>query len=266
MKQQKMKRKRDSSKRPKKDKSSKSGGGGGHLFTSASIDSLDSALSAYLLSPIAQSATFDNELHAYKYVNAGVPITCGGLINTLKYAYYPKYEDNYKKRRRKSAKLVGSTSKQGKQIDSEIAAVIEGRLRKKPHPMAEAILKELKSMGHQLQAAQVPVPLANNTLKMTQADLITKDAFGMLWLFELKSGQPVGFYRKQKNQMHFEGKLNEVDCNGLNIWHLQLQYTRMALEAQKVPIRQARIIQVYKNKDEGIIVKIHEQPKWIKKL
>lgn len=262
-----MKRKRDSSKGPKKSKSViAETSGRGHLFTSASIDSLDPSLSAYLLSPIAQSATFDNELHAYKYVNAGVPITCGGLINTLKYAYYPKYEDNYKKRRRKGAKLIGSTSKQGKQIDSEIAAIIEGRLRKKPHPMAEAILKELKGMGHQLQAAQVPVPLANNSLKMTQADLITKDAFGMLWLWEIKSGMSVGFFRKQKQQMHFEGKLKHVDCNGLNIWHLQLQHTRMALEDQKMPIKQARIIQVYKDREKGIIVKVHEQPKWIKDL
>ncbi|MBX9636536.1 MAG: hypothetical protein K2Q45_03185 [Nitrosomonas sp.] len=236
----------------------------GTLFTSASIDQLDPKLSNYLLSSVAQSATFDSELRAYKYTNAGATVTCGGLINTLKYAYYPKYEDNYKKRRHKGSKLVGSTSKQGKQIDSEIAAVIEGRLRKKPHPMAEAVLKHIKLMGHSLQAAQVPVPLANNSLKMTQADLITRDAFGQLWLWEIKSGQKIGFFRKQKQQAHFDGKLKHVDCNGLNIWHLQLQYTRLAIEAQNVPISQARIIQVYKHKDKGIVVKVHEQPKWIK--
>lgn len=237
------------------------------LFTSTSIDSLHPALATYLHSPIAQSATFDAEKKAYKYKYAGQEITCGGLLSTLKYAYYPKYDNTTKKRRRKGAKLVGSTAKQGKRVDEEIGEAIEGRLRKRPHVMTQAILQKVqKEMQQTLQASQVPVPLASTALKMTQADLITKDAFGKLWCWEIKTGQKIGFYRKQKEQPYFEGKLKDVDCNGLNIWHLQLAHTRMALEAQGVPISEARVIQVYKDKEKGMIVKVHEQPKWTAKL
>lgn len=241
----------------------------GQIFTCASIDSLDPHLSAYLHGPVAQSARFDKETQCYKYTYAGAPVTGGGLLSMLKWAYYPKYDNTTKKRRAKGTKLTGSTAAQGKQVDSEIALMIEGRLRKKnkkPHPMAQAIVSEIRSMGHEMQAAQVPVVLAQNVTKMTQADLITRDAFGHLWLFELKSGQPVGFHRKQAAQTHFNGKLAHVECTGLNIWHLQLHHTRMALEAAKVPIKQARIIQVYKHKDKGLVVKVHEQPEWVAQI
>jgi len=266
-----MKRKRASSKAPPQAaaEATEAAEARGHLFTAVSLDDLHPILAQYLHSPIAQSATFDPATKCYKYMYAGQQVTCGGLLSTLKYAYYPKYDNETKKRRRKSAKLVGSTAKQGKQIDAEIGLIIENRLKKKnkkPHPMTQAILDTLKGMGQTLQASQVPVPLATNSLKMTQADLITRDAFGKLWLIELKSGQVVGFHRKQKDQLHFEGKLKDVDCNGLNIWHLQLAHTRMALEKQGVPISEARIVQVYKHKEKGLVVKVHEQPKWAKEL
>ena len=133
--------------------------------------------------------------------------------------------------------------------------------------MTQAILNMVqKEMQQTLQASQVPVPLASTALKMTQADLITKDAFGKLWLYELKTGVPISFYRTQKEQPYFEGKLKDVDCNGLNIWHLQLAHTRLALEKQGVQISEARVIQVYKHKEKGLVVKVHEQPKWVKNL
>lgn len=264
-----MKRKRTSKKSPTPPAAADAAAGGRTIFTSVSIDHLHPDLAKYLHSPLAQSATFDPTTKAYKYMFAGQQVTCGGLLSTLKYAYYPRYDNTTKKRRHKGAKLIGSTAKQGKQIDAEIGLIIERRLHKKnkkPHPMTQAILNTLKDMGQTLQASQVPVPLANNSLKMTQADLITKDAFGKLWLIEIKCGSRIGFNRKQKQQTHFEGKLREVECNGLNIWHLQLAHTRMALEAQGVPISEARVIQVYKHKEKGLVVKVHEQPKWVKNL
>lgn len=234
----------------------------GAAFTCAAIDDLHPSLAHHLHSNTIQSARFDPDQGKYEFVKFNKTISCGGLIQTMRYKYYPNYKDNRSKRKWQSVKIKGSSATQGKRVDSEVAASIEGNLPKKPHKMTKALLAYWQSEGHQLQAAQVPVEviLSGANIKMTQADLIARDAQGRLWLYEIKTGAPVGFYQKQGK---FLGVLSEVDCTKQNIWHLQLLHTRLALEAAGVEIFQSRIIQIYEERGSPELqIKLHEPPEW----
>lgn len=114
----------------------------------------------------------------------------GGLISALRSKYYWHYNDYKSKRNHKTVKVIGSSIEQGKQVDTDIAAYIEGlRTPEQLHPMAVDLLKFWADKKHTLQAGQVPVVL-NGMFRMTQADLITRDAKGKLWLWEIKTGAP----------------------------------------------------------------------------
>jgi hypothetical protein len=248
------------------------------LFTALRAG-LDPALHAYLQSGVPQSARFDVAHGAYTYARGGRQITCGGLVNTLRARYYPKYKDNRSKRKWKTTKVKGSTSAQGKMVDRQIAQSIilcdpsappggKKKKVKKLNPMTVALLDYWRAtLGHVLQAAQVPVELPNGWFKLTQADLITRDpATGRLWLYEVKTGMPLGFFRRQKEQSTFSGPelaTANVECTKLNIWHLQLHYTRLALLTAGVPIFDARVVQIYQEEGKGLVLKVHEPPQWI---
>lgn len=126
----------------------------------------------------------------------------------------------------------------------------------------------MKNTGHILVAAQVPVRLANVlSVRMTQVDLITMNALTHeLEVWEVKSGFPQGFYRKQ-GFMRCD-PIEHVECTKPNIWHLQLRYTQLALEAALGLQNRthARVIHAYEKKNTGICLKILEQPEWCKRI
>ncbi len=231
------------------------------LFTSIPIDRLEPTLARHLGSVTAQSARFNEVLGQYSFTKAGGTRQCGGLVQTLKWKYYPKYEDNRSKRKWKTTKIKGSSAAQGKKVDTQVAAAVEGRLPARVHPMTRALLDYWREEGHQLQAAQVPVELTDGWLKLTQADLITlHTATGKLWLWEIKSGAPVGFATKQG---YFTGILSKVPATKSNIWQLQLLYTRLALESAGVAISEARVIQIHETRGEEVFtIKVYSQPEW----
>lgn len=239
-------------------------------FTSASIDELHPSLCKHLLSTVAQSARFVED-QGYMYTKAGREITVGGLVNTLKYRYYPHYKDNRSKRKWKSTNIKGSSASKGKLVDSQLALACQGPLKGKQNPMVVRLLEYFqKELGHVLQAGQVPVEIPGGWLKMTQADLLTLDPkTGKLYLWEIKTGFPVGFHVKQGT---FKGIEGNVDCKKLHIWHLQLHFTKLALQAAGVSVDEANVIQIYEEKNKkDFVVKVHS-PKakgiaeWINKI
>jgi hypothetical protein len=239
-------------------------------FTSASIEELHPSLCRYLMTPVAQSARYVDD-KGYMYNKAGRDISVGGLVNALKYRYYPHYKDNRSKRKWKSTKIKGSSASKGKKVDSEIALACQGPIKGKQNPMAARLLQYFqKELGHVLQAGQVPVELPGGWMKMTQADLLTLDPkTGKLHLWEIKTGFPVGFHVKQGKFMGIEGN---VDCKKLHIWHLQLHFTKLALRAAGVEVEEANVIQIYEEKNnKEFVVKVHS-PKakgvveWINKI
>ena len=235
----------------------------GSCFTCAPIDELHPSLSKYLHSKVAQSAHFDEAARCYKFCRNGVWTTCGGLHRTLKGIYYPHYVDN-RSRRKSTVKIKGSSKKQGIRVDREVGKMVERAYVKKMHPMTQRLMEFWADMGEHLQASQVPVQLTLSKIKMTQADLITRDAQGRLILYELKTGAPVGFSVQQGTFSVKEAR--HIKCTKQNIWQLQLTYTRMALEQAGIPIHASRVIQIFEKKGEGLHIKVYTPPVWTETL
>jgi hypothetical protein len=225
---------------------------------------LDTRVASYINTPLIKSTSFDTNSGCYQYTSHGQRLRCGGLVNTLEYKYYSHYKDNRSKRRTKKTKIRGSNKKQGKLIDNQLLHRVHvGKTPPRCSKLTTALLDYWKSKGHVLQASQLPVVLLNWN-KMTQADVITKhEKTGALCLWEVKTGVPVGGYRKQDN---FQGILRDVKCTKYNIWQLQMHYTRAGLIQGGLPIEEANVIQVYSSKDKGTQVKVHKEEEWLKIL
>jgi hypothetical protein len=233
------------------------------LYTSCSIDDMEPSLARHLHHPLVQGARFDKKTGKYNFIKHGRMIACGGLLRHIKRIYYKSYKDNRSRRNYKKTNVKGSNKRQGKTVDQQIARSIERKVQK-PHPMTRALLEHFKAKGHVLQAGQVPVEL-NGWSKMTQADLITRDKkTGKLWVWEIKTGMPVGFFVKQG--CFKAAPLKDVECTKLNIWHLQLRYTVAALQASHVQVGESRVIQIYEDKERGLVIKEHEPPEWVAKV
>jgi hypothetical protein len=138
-----------------------------------------------------------------------------------------------------------------------------GKAPKRAHKMTKSLLHYwIKEKKHTLQASQLPVEIEGGWNKMTQADIITRDEItGDLYLWEVKTGFPVGGFRQQDN---FKAPLADVKCTKYNIWQLQLYYTRQALEQKGLRFKEANVIQIYeKKKERELIIKIHPQEDWL---
>lgn len=239
------------------------------IFRCAAIDDLPASLAAHLHSHYAQTAFFDEERGCYEYSESkgSMPKRTGGLLSLLHDRYYPRFNEKQKggKSKLSGLKRKRSTSKQGKRVDSQIAESIENPKVKRPHKMTKKLLQHWKDLRHKLVAAQVPV-LVQPEGRMTQADLITTDPLGRMHLYEIKTGSPAFFDRPQKTQKNFAGaQLSHVVATKLNMWHLQLAYTRKALENAGVKIEGAHVIQIFEEKgSEELKIKVYEQPEWIK--
>lgn len=223
------------------------------LYTCCSLESLDPSLERHLHSRTCQSAELVKQgcYHLYQFEAHGQIKRGGGLLSILERTYYPDYERSTA-RRSKGTLIKGSSAKIGKQVDSQIANLVEGRIPKRMHKWAKALKNVFKSLGHTYQAAQVPVVLEPFwSERMAQADLITKDRNGKLWLWEIKTGMPVAF--KKNKGVCFKG--TDIPCTVLGIWLYQVCFTETALKEAGFPIFQSRVIQVYdkRNSKTGIL-------------
>lgn len=216
----------------------------------------------------------NDKYKSFSFFHAGFTHTGGGIHTLLEKTYYSHYKMNRSRRNHKRVNVRGSNSGKGKTVDRQMTewARLGGRGKrpKRLNPLAGALMKHLEDIGHIPQAAQLPVMIPDTRPhRMTQSDLITRDGFGRLWLWEVKSGYPVGGFRKQgvldRNVVDRKGQ--PVTCTKHSIWQLQLHFTRTALEAAGIDIAEARVIQVHedKRKDKPIVT-VHNQAEWVKKL
>lgn len=234
-------------------------------FFATSLDpySLHPLLNQYIQLDAVKSAHFNDKDGRYHYTKHGQRVACGGLVETLKYRFCPHYKDNRSKRNWKS-NVRGSSKEQGKKIDNQLLEYVRtGKAPKRAHKMTKSLLHYwIKEKKHTLQASQLPVEIEGGWNKMTQADIITRDeSTGDLYLWEVKTGFPVGGFRQQDN---FKAPLADVKCTKYNIWQLQLHYTRQALEQKGLRFKEANVIQIYeKKKEKELIIKIHPQEDWL---
>lgn len=228
-------------------------------FTSTSSSKLHPSLLSHLSSPLATSARFNPIFECYEFENTSKRATrCGGLHKTLTALFYSHYVSDRSKRK-SDTYVTGSNKEQGIEVDRQIGQSVAGKLVN-AHPMTRRLLQFWKDSEETLQASQVPVQLTTEEVKMTQADLITMDKRGRLILYEIKTGMPVGLNRTQ--DYFTVEQVHNVPCTKKNIWFLQLAYTQKALEQARVEIYKARVIQIYEDKRDGLVVKVHPLPKW----
>jgi hypothetical protein len=244
-----------------------------HINPSTSL--LHASIQAHCKTRFCQSVSIvkgsNQKYKKYRFFHAGMTHEGGGVIGLLERRFYPHYETNRSRRNHKNVMVRGSNSNLGKTVDRQLCAwTVLGGAGKRPkrlNKLAGALMKYLEDIGHTAQAAQFPAVIPNVLpLRMTQADLITKDGFGRMWLWEVKTGFPVGGFRKQDV---FQGRITDangmsVPCTKYNIWQLQLHFTRLALESAGIHIDEARVIQVFENKAKaGVQIKVHPQPEWV---
>ena len=210
----------------------------------------------YLNHPEIQSIKHNGEY----FTKNGIPKK--GIHKVLRKIYYPHYEVQKKRRHRKTKlKRKGSSTTKGKAIDQHIFNIIKNPKKKKS--LRNSSVKALISywedaLHHTIQAAQVPVYIASLNC-CTQADVITEDQNGRLFVWEIKSG-----YNQRKSQGTMY-KLKNVPNNEKNHWQLQLHYTSKGLKDYNLPIKASQVINVYEEGSD-ITVKRKKNPKWCEQL
>ena len=199
----------------------------------------------------------------------GCVVSGGGIHNAIRKALHPHFNPKTQKtyRRSKKVQVVGSSQKEGKLVDRQLAGLVDGsRSMRRLNAKTQALYDYWMSKGHTLQAAQVPVQLPG-TKKATMCDVITKDAQGRLWVWEVKCGFPEGLFTKHQTFKAGTG-FEKVDCTKFNIWQLQVHFTAEALiKKAGLPIYQYHVIQVFNKKNETKpLVRVHERAAWLPKI
>ncbi len=224
------------------------------------------SIAAHIETPFVKTVTFNEEHKRFRYEQHGRPVEATGLKFLIEIKYHKHYKRNRSKRR--GTNIVGSSSKEGTRVDDQIAMWTAGQQVKRPNKLAVRFWRYWKENGHTVQAAQLPVqiPLYD---KVTQADVITMDRNGKLWLWECKCGAPVGAANKQgvfENIVDVDGK-TPVPCTQYMIWQLQLHFTKLALIAAGIPIAESRVLQIHAYRDTTeLAVYEREPPPWIGQL
>jgi hypothetical protein len=177
-----------------------------------------------------------------------------GLLKILKRVYYPSFVRKIKQHNRESKmKRKGSSRAKGIQIDKQLFEYI--KKQKKPrNSYAKALLQYWDSIGHTLQASQVPVYIAKFNC-CTAADIITEDKDKKLYLWEVKSG-----FNNSKKQGLLT-YLKDVDNSTKNHWELQRHFTSAGMAEKGLELAGSQVINVYEQ-GNNIRVKRRKRPKW----
>ncbi len=248
----------------------------GELYSVVKPEVQEPSLAAYLKSVVPKTACLEwsvigrkrCKLFSYYSPRMGRHVKCGGLHKLLKSRFYPKYDpyskEEKKKYRKADAKVKGSNVKEGQLVDKQLTDLVDGsRSENRLNAHTSALLEFWRSIGHTLHAAQVPVELSMEgaVVKMTKCDVLTLDANGKLWCWEVKCGMPIA---PTKEHGYFaSAPFQHVPLTKFNIWQLQVYYTAQALLAAGVDIYQYRVIQAF-GYDNQVVVKAHEKPNWLK--
>jgi len=222
----------------------------------------DPVVGKYLQHRIVSTIEFDKKKKSYICTVRGCRSKKPGLHSSLRRKHYPKYK--HSKRKKKTDKK-GSSIKQGKTIDNQLNAYIQKKKRP-THRMVKQLIAHWTAIGHTPIAAQLPVYIKKLDC-VTQADIVTSDVDGNLWMFEVKSGFPPGGSRKKGTLNAVPGQIANTVYNH---WELQRYYTTKGLQEQGLPIHESRVIHVYdefdKNLNKKVVrVKIRIPPKWVNK-
>lgn len=220
---------------------------------------LNSKIRNYLKNQRISSISFDVEEKAY-YCDKGKR---GGLLKALKAMYYPGYQRiGKKKTKKKKVRVRRASSKlQGQIVDNEITRYVA--TGKRPiDAYANAVVDYLENrMKHCIEAAQLPLFVqVGKQEKITQADVITSDSKGNLWMWEIKSG-----YNQAQSQGFLKIIKERVGSKDHNHWELQRHYTHQGLVHSGLPIYRSHVLNVFID-GAGITIQRRSVPKWTKAI
>ena len=212
-------------------------------------------LTSYVQKKRIRTIRFDETLDSYVCDNG---VKRKGLLRSLKYLYYPRYERKLRHgRKRPSHGRYASSRQQGILIDHELSDYVTTRVMP-THPMASGVVHFLEDvMKHTVEGAQIPlIVMVNGKERITQADLISQDARGRLWMWEIKSGW---------NQAQAQGTLKRIQGavpnKDHNHWELQRHYTHQGLVKCGLAIYKSHVLNVFQE-HRHIVVQRRSVPKW----
>lgn len=180
-----------------------------------------------------------------------------GIHSTLRKRFFKRYVNS--KRSRKTNKR-GSSRKIGTAVDKAITKYVKTGKLPRGRMARRLILHWTTVLGHIVEATQLPVYVKKLNC-ITQADVITKNAKGELFMWEVKTGYPPGGYRKK-------GVLTgtKIPSTKYNHWELQRLFTWTGLAGPLQICREnTYVIQAYENHigDEATMcIKAHARPEW----
>ena len=194
---------------------------------------------------------------AQGYVRYG-PMTCRGLVPTLKAQFYPEYD--YKLAylgpmgtKATSARKVDRGTSGGKRMDQMVDLLVKV-CRHLPHivalddiPITPENTKDMRAlqcgnplfrqflMPHLVQRQWTPIasqiPVGDAFLRLaTCVDLVVRDALGALLLIEIKTGYTGYYHRHTSSNMH--KPFEDLNNSPYHQHQLQLAFTRHYLAQQ----------------------------------
>jgi hypothetical protein len=205
----------------------------------------------YMENPIIASIRLLPNGRGYQY-EGGIR---AGIKSLLEETYYPHYTVKKKRHGKKRARKA-STKKQGITIDNQLKKYVEGG-KAPTNNLAHGIRVYLEDrIGHTIVGAQVPILIqVFGTERITQADLISQDGQGRLWLWEVKSG-----YNQRQRQGELRG-LPGIPNREHEHWELQRHFTHLGAIQQGLPIYKSAVLNVYEENDM-IVVNKRTVPRW----
>lgn len=215
----------------------------------------------YLSNRRIQSIVFDADTKSYRCDQG----KRGGLTSSLKGLYYPYYQRVRKKGKFRATKRrrKASSMKRGKQIDQEIQHYVAcGKVPQDPMALAVVHYLERDKPCHVIEACQLPLFVqVGDQERITQADVITSDEKGRLWMWEIKSGW---------NQAKAQGYLQQlrplkVPSMDHNHWELQRHYTHKGLVESGLPVYKSHVLNVFEE-DDRIVIQKRAVPKWCQSI
>ena len=192
-----------------------------------------------------------------------------GLIYSIKYTYHPQKDTPVRARKKRMYKnkkgewVMPKRKGSSKQKGTAVHKALENYAKHKKRPksaLAQSVIRYLEEHSkHKIIGAEVPV-FVKDLQCCTNADLISEDPQGKLWMWEIKTG--FNMKRAKGTFKHIPGN---VPNSPKNRWELQRHFTHKGLVDGGLPIHGSHVLNVYEEGDE-IKVKKRKVPNWTTKI
>lgn len=243
------------------------------MHTVRDADNVPKVLCTYLDKEIFKNMSRSSVNERYQTIVRGKYSDFGGLRKWLERRYYPHYTPSKRRfQKGKTYKVKASSDVRGKRVDRELSQHIfdqtavgkkrrkrNGPRKRKPDKLTQGILRFWRAKGHVPVASQVPVEL-KRIGRMTEADVVTVDPKGQLYMWEVKT---CGVGIKQ-HKGEFKAPYDSVPCTLPNQWELQRHYTHQGMVQGGLPLTRSFVLHATELRNGHTSIRAMPNAKWIK--